>query len=326
MGFKIIKTIFFHLLKHLKNRYAGQNKRKKFIVDGALMKKIKASLLIILVFLCLLGAAGCHPRADAPGKAGESPGKDTNTQTAEQSPADENPSLQPQNTASPGDKPIEESAAQKEKACAVETDFKKLAPTVSMSFAELVGDNGDYSKVKSYPTAGTYQLEVNLYYQVITAYTKDANGKYTVPARYMICSTGRSTDPTPAGTFKMGSQRFRFSKFETYNVYGQYWSQITRNIFFHSLLYTQKNAKTYTASSYKSLGKRVSHGCIRMLVPDARWIYYYAAPGTVVKIIKGKKDAAMDKIKKKLTRPKLPSKRPNLKKGKIPVTEPWPGY
>lgn len=311
---------YFHFFAYLNHLNARQNNNKNFIglYTGVPMKKI--CFLIFFVFLCLTGA-GCYTNGDNPCK----PEEPVKTIAAEKSPSGTPPG-KPKDTASPSREPSSVKRKKTNTASANKTDFRKLAPTTAMSFEELVGDNGDYSAVKSYPPAGTYQLVVNLYYQVITAYTKDANGEFTIPARYMICSTGRSTDPSPRGTFKMGTQRQRFSKFQTFNVYGQYWSQITRNIFFHSVLYTKKDAKTYTASSYTGLGKKVSHGCIRMLVPDARWIYYYAAPGTAVKIIKGKKDAAMAEIKKKLTRAKLPSKRPNLRKGKIPVTEPWPGY
>ena len=40
-------------------------------------------------------------------------------------------------------------------------------------------------------------------------------------------------------------------------------------------------------SSYKALGKRASHGCIRLSVPDAKWIYDNIGKGTVVSIIEG---------------------------------------
>ncbi len=205
-------------------------------------------------------------------------------------------------------------------------EFYKLAPTTGMTFEELVGDNGDYTPVREYPKAGTYKLVVNIYYQFVTVYTKDEKGEYTIPSRYMVCTTGRRGMSTPTGTFKMQKERLRFGKFVSYGVYGQYWSRVVRSIYMHSLLYTKRNAKYYTKSSYRDLGKRVSHGCIRLLVPDARWVYYNAAPGTVVQIIKGKKDPEMQAIKDRLTKAPLPSKRPNLKRGKIPVTEAWPGY
>ena len=151
-------------------------------------------------------------------------------------------------------------------------------------------------------------------------------GEYTAPVRYIIISFGARETPTPQGTFEMGDSSVRFGKFVTYGVFGQYWRQITRSIFCHSLIYESKNARSYT-NSYNELGKRVSHGCVRMLVPDARWIYYNLGPGTVCEIIRGDKDdEEAAAIKAQLVFPKKPSKRPTLKAGEIPVTEAWPGW
>jgi murein L,D-transpeptidase YcbB/YkuD len=40
-------------------------------------------------------------------------------------------------------------------------------------------------------------------------------------------------------------------------------------------------------SSYKKLGQRASHGCIRLAVWDAKWIYDNVGAGTVVSIVEG---------------------------------------
>lgn len=205
--------------------------------------------------------------------------------------------------------------------------FHELAPTTVMGFEELVGDNGDYSDPPPAPEAGTYKVVVNVYHQFVTVFKKDDTGNYTVPVRYMICTSGSYKNPTPTGTFKMGSDRKRFSCFTKFKVYGQYWSQVTRSIYFHSILYTARNARYYTASSYRMLGTRASHGCIRLLVPDARWIYYNIAPGTEIQIISGsRKDEQSKAIKQMLVRAPLPKARPNLKPGSFAITEAWPGY
>lgn len=206
--------------------------------------------------------------------------------------------------------------------------FDMLAPTTTMTFEELVGDNDVYDEddLPPFPSADTYKLIINVYHQFATVYKKDDNGEYTVPVRYIIVSSGAHKTPTPQGTFVMGDSSVRFGKFVTYGVFGQYWRQITRNIFCHSLIYESRNARSYT-SSYNELGKRVSHGCVRMLVPDARWIYYNLGPGTVCEIIRGdKNDEEAAAIKAQLIRPEKPSKRPALKAGEIPVTEAWPGW
>jgi lipoprotein-anchoring transpeptidase ErfK/SrfK len=207
--------------------------------------------------------------------------------------------------------------------------FSELAPTTTMSFAELVGDNGlyqDETEIPPIPAPDTYKLVINEYFQFATVYKRDAGGAYTVPVRYIIVSSGMGKTPTPRGTFEMGSDYVRFGKFIAYGVYGQYWRQIVRNIYCHSLIYSSRNAKSYT-SSYGELGKRASHGCVRMLVPDARWIYYNLGSGTICEIVKGdKNDPAAAAIKKQLVFPKKPGSRPNLKPGRIPVTEAWPGW
>ncbi len=206
--------------------------------------------------------------------------------------------------------------------------FAELAPTTTMTFAELVGDNGVYedeTEIPPLPSSDTYKLVINEYWQIATVYTRDEAGEYTVPVRYMIVTTGASDTPSPKGVFNMEDNYVRFGLFSV-GVYGQYWRQITRSIYTHSLLYLHRNANSYT-NSYSRLGRRGSHGCIRMMVPDARWVYYHIAPGSTCEIVKGNKNDAESKaIKEQLVFPSKPSSRPGLKAGEIPVTEAWPGW
>ncbi len=199
--------------------------------------------------------------------------------------------------------------------------FASLAPISQMSFEELVGDSGDYRPVIGYPEVGTYRLVVDLYHKVVIAYEKDDNGEYTVPVRYMICSSGKKGNAT--GEFEMGEHRVRFGLFVHDGVYAQYWSNINGRIYFHTMLYSKRSAGSYT-DSYKKLGTKASHGCIRLTVPDARWIYYHAAPGTVCEIRAGSKDdVETAAIKEKLTIAAYPKKRAKLIKGEVPWTDNW---
>ncbi len=202
-------------------------------------------------------------------------------------------------------------------------EIKRLAPTTGMTFEELVGDNGIYESPVAYPSPGTFRIVIDVYHQVVLIYQRDQKDAYTVPVRFMVCSTGAQKTPTPRGTFSSGSHKVRFGLFVNDGVYGQYWTQITGKIYFHSLLYTKKDAQYYT-SSYSKLGQRASHGCVRLLVPDARWIYYHIAPGTEVEIRRGsKEDVETAFIKENLTRPKRPKNRPKLDPGKVPDTDNW---
>ncbi|MCR5331903.1 MAG: L,D-transpeptidase family protein [Lachnospiraceae bacterium] len=204
-----------------------------------------------------------------------------------------------------------------------EDTFEQLAPTVNMSFAELIGDNGDYTFPEGYPEAGTYRIVVDIYHQVVMVFTKDENGRYTVPERYMLCSSGGDNSPSPLGTFKMRSYRVRFGLFRNTDSYAQYWSLISGRIYFHTTLYSEHDGSTYT-DTYKDLGTNCSHGCIRLTVPDAKWIWYHCAPGTVVEIRKGsKKEKEIGLIRDHLILADYPEKRMELKPADIPDTDNW---
>jgi lipoprotein-anchoring transpeptidase ErfK/SrfK len=188
-----------------------------------------------------------------------------------------------------------------------EIPFSQLAPTTVMSFEDLVSDNGDYSEeIPPTPSKDTYKILVNIKYQFITVYTKDGDGEFTVPVRYMICTTGKTSTPTPIGNFETGDDKERFTQFSGNLLWAQYWTQLFDDYYFHSILYSKKDAATYT-NSYSKLGTRVSHGCIRLMVPDAQWIYFNIAPGTKVEIIEGTEDEEAAKIREQLVFPPYPN-------------------
>lgn len=131
-----------------------------------------------------------------------------------------------------------------------------------------------------------YQIEIDLTNQVGTIYERDQTGEYTVIARQFLVTSGDKENPTPTGTFRLGTMRERFGYFLNFKVYAQYWTQVVRGIYLHSVLYSKRNEKALNRSSYNNLGKNVSHGCVRMLVEDARFIYYNCPPGTVCRLVK----------------------------------------
>jgi hypothetical protein len=121
----------------------------------------------------------------------------------------------------------------------------------------------------------------------------------------------------------MKGTRVRFARFKGLTVWAQYWSLIVSATYFHSILYNSGDANDYT-SAYNNLGKAVSHGCVRLTVPDARWIYYNCAPGTEVEIRAGSsKNEETKAIREQLKLAPMPSKRTNMKAGEIPWTDNW---
>ena len=117
-----------------------------------------------------------------------------------------------------------------------------------------------------------YVLKVSVDDQRVYAYAPDRNGEYTDLVRTMKCSTGRKGSPTPKGTFTDTAPGARWHFFKKFNCWAQYAFYIQGDIMFHSVLYSQKNGKV-TQSSVNHLGSRASHGCVRLSVEDAKWIW-----------------------------------------------------
>lgn len=134
------------------------------------------------------------------------------------------------------------------------------------------------------PAPIPYAIIVDVQNQVVVAYGPDENGGYTVPVRYMVCSTGTSSTPSDVGTFTTDGTRARWAFFSLYGSYAQYWTKINENIAFHSVIYNEVDTNALNRKSYNMLGSRASHGCIRLLNRDALWIYDNIRAGTTVTI------------------------------------------
>ena len=189
-----------------------------------------------------------------------------------------------------------------------EIPFSYYAPTVNMSFEELVGCLDDFNEddpmsdatfrlPQGYPAPDTYRIIVDLTWQVVLVYTKDENGEYTKPVRYMLCSTGsarvggETRVSKPGKPYHMEPTKVRFGKFASSPESAQYWSLIFSKTYFHSTLYNKRrDLNSVQKASYEALGTKASHGCIRLTVPDARWIYYNICYDTEVEIRAGSKN------------------------------------
>lgn len=128
--------------------------------------------------------------------------------------------------------------------------------------------------------SGTWWLKVNTQCNVVTAYRRE-DGKWK-PARVMLCSTGVD-GATPEGTFYTQG---KWNWGELMNdVYGQYCTHITGDVLFHSVYYLepfQKDSQPTVQFNY--LGYTASHGCVRLSVMDAKWIYENCPRGTRVTV------------------------------------------
>ena len=98
----------------------------------------------------------------------------------------------------------------------------------------------------------------------------------------MKCSTGKNNTPTPTGTYQAeGKAGDEWYYFNDYNCYARWATRIVGGILFHSVTY---NANKRPSGSTRTLGRKASHGCIRLTVEDAKWIYDNCPAGTTVVI------------------------------------------
>ncbi len=134
------------------------------------------------------------------------------------------------------------------------------------------------------PTPVPYAITVDVRNQVVKVYGRDDQGGYTVPVRQMICSTGTKATPSDVGDWVMDGRRARWCYFSLYNSHAQYWVRINENIAFHSVIYRAVDYQAMSVKSYNMLGSRASHGCIRLLVSEAKWMYENIKEGVVCTI------------------------------------------
>lgn len=136
--------------------------------------------------------------------------------------------------------------------------------------------------------ASTYQIKINKQKNTVTVY-KYSDGEYK-PYKAFTCSTGKAT---PLGTFRI-YQKHRWRALVG-NTYGQYCSRFTGPILFHSVWYHRPNAATMPNEEFNKLGTTASHGCIRLSVQDARWIYKNCSMGTPVIVYRSKNPGPLGK-------------------------------
>lgn len=100
----------------------------------------------------------------------------------------------------------------------------------------------------------------------------------------MNCSTGMPTSPTPTGTYHIQKERgYSFYNAKSHEG-AHYWvSWHDHGVYLFHSVPTNKAGK-YVVSEAEKLGVPVSHGCVRLSIPDAKWMYKTVPFGTKVVI------------------------------------------
>ena len=128
-----------------------------------------------------------------------------------------------------------------------------------------------------------YYIKVSIDDQRVYIY-RWSDGGYNQLIKTMICSTGLGNS-TPRGVYVSPGQRdARWHYFAEFHCWAQYAFIITGNILFHSVIYSAKSEDSVRYSTISNLGHKASHGCVRLRVPDAQWIYENCRSGQVIEV------------------------------------------
>lgn len=128
-----------------------------------------------------------------------------------------------------------------------------------------------------------YRLEVSLSRQVVDVYQRNILGAYDLVQTF-TCSTGLH-DSTPHGVFLDGHPLNRWHYFKKFYCWAQYSFEIEGDILFHSVIYSSDNENSLRRGSLSALGNPASHGCVRLTVADAKWLFEHCKRGEVVIVI-----------------------------------------
>lgn len=121
-----------------------------------------------------------------------------------------------------------------------------------------------------------FTIDVDLQKQRVSVY--DAQNRLI---NSFVCSSGMDGSDTPKGQYKVQERGYSFFS-KKYQEGAYYWVQFMGNYLFHSVPF-DKNENIETGEISK-LGNKASHGCVRLAINDAKWIYDNVPKGTLVNI------------------------------------------
>ncbi len=153
-----------------------------------------------------------------------------------------------------------------------ENEAGKAVGTVTLEWPE--GDKQPKAQI-DYGTSQNFRIDVSLTDQMVRVY----HGGDLI--REMICSGGTAETPTPRGTFKT-SQKIHYSWLPRFDVGAYYFVRFYGSYLFHSLPFDEEG--NLIQEEAEKLGQPASHGCIRLKVEDARWLYEQLPLGIEVNI------------------------------------------
>ncbi len=130
------------------------------------------------------------------------------------------------------------------------------------------------NKAQSYSSNTSWLILVNCSTHKVGIF-KGSKGNWSLK-KYFSCTTGKPSTPTKKGVFSVGNRGTSFGS-STYTCW--YWTQWSGNYLFHSILYMPGSKSRVNDGR---LGMSLSHGCVRLAISNAKWIYNNIPRGTKV--------------------------------------------
>ena len=169
-------------------------------------------------------------------------------------------------------------------------EYTDNRPYMSVLFGSISG------KSNSQPRPNCqYYFTIDTNRCVVTWYTKyPGTNDYNVPVVAFLCSPGTDATPTDHTERKTGYTRRWIDlmgpsygqygtecKAYTYNPASGRYEHINTGEYFHSVACGAPNDHNLNPNVYNLLGTKQSHGCIRLGVRNAYWVYNFVDAGTL---------------------------------------------
>lgn len=163
---------------------------------------------------------------------------------------------------------LEEQKREEEAKRKIEEEKKKAAAALAVNTSLKRADyktSEEFINATNLSSSRSYLIYVNLEAQTTEVF-KGSRGNWKLIYSF-ISSTGKTNSPTPRGVYKVtGRGSWFFS--EQFQEGGMYYVQFWGDYLFHSLpMDINKNVVDST------LGTPASHGCVRLAVDQAKWLY-----------------------------------------------------
>lgn len=110
----------------------------------------------------------------------------------------------------------------------------------------------------------------------LTYVFEEINNKWSL-AKTMVCTDGKASTPTIKGNFTISGRAPWLTSYSG-KVKAKYKVRFFGHYYFHSILFDSKGKNIVDSR----LGQSLSHGCIRLSVDDAKWVYNNIKDGTGV--------------------------------------------